>query len=254
MKKLFLIISIFALSAFAAKAQFFYGAQFGIYTDGGSNLYDSGSIEHMRTRFNISFKPSVGYYFTPKLAVGLKLNFTSCTFSEYSESKDDLETLTDLDDVVETSTTETASTINSTVLNVLMGNGFGGDYLAWNAAPYVRYNVFSMFNDKLKLWVELDGYFGMRFDRNKEHKVDTDTRALTYGVELHPLVSYDIYNNYMLYTSLDFLSLSWDGTAKRYTSSSDGLYTKTTNQFLFQANPLVAIARAFLNIGVMKKF
>ncbi|MBR1509488.1 MAG: hypothetical protein IJ623_02405 [Bacteroidales bacterium] len=234
MKKLFLIISILALSAFSAKAQLFYGAQFGIYTDGAAKLFDSGDKETGRAQFNISIKPSIGYYFTPKLAAGLKLNFTSCTFSEVDESF-------------------SASSINSTVLNVLMGNGFGGDYLAWNAAPYVRYQVFSLFNEKVKLWAELDGYFGMRFSRDAEHKVDPDTRSLTYGVELHPLVSYDIYDNYMLYTSLDFLSLSWDGSAKRETSV-DGPYTKTTSQFLFQANPLVAIARAFLNIGVMKKF
>ncbi len=236
MKKLFLIISIFALSAFAAKAQFFYGAQFGIYTDGGSKFFDSGNVETGRAQFNISVKPSFGYYFTPKLAAGIKLNFTSCTFSEVESGS------------------FSASSINSMVLNVLMGNGFGGDYLAWNAAPYVRYQVFSLFNDKLKLWAELDGYFGMRFDRDNNHKVNPDTRSLTYGVELHPLVSYDIYDNYMLYTSLDFLSLSWDGTSKRYSPTNGEPYTQTTSQFLFQANPLVAVARAFLNIGVMKKF
>jgi hypothetical protein len=58
----------------------------------------------------------------------------------------------------------------------------------------------------------------------------------------------------MLYTSLDFLSLSWDGTSKRYSPTNGEPYTQTTSQFLFQANPLVAVARAFLNIGVMKKF
>ena len=236
MKKLFLTMALALMAAVAAHAQFFYGAQFGIYTDGGAKIADSGSIETGRAQFNISIKPSIGYYFTPKLAAGLKLNFTSCTFSDFDGSF-------------------AASNLNSMVLNVLMGNGLGGDYLAWNASPYIRYQVFSLFNEKLKLWAELDGYFGMRFSRDSEHKVDPNTRSLTYGVELHPLVSYDIYENYMLITSLDFLSLSWDGSAKRYGSvAGDEPYTRTTSQFLFQANPLVAIARAFLNIGVMKKF
>ena len=234
MKKLLLTLALALFAAGAANAQFFYGAQFGIYTDGGTKITDSG-IARGRAAFNISVKPSVGYYFTPKLVAGLKLNFTSCTFSDFDGSF-------------------SSSSINSFVLNLLMGNGVGGDYLSWNASPYVRYQVLALFKDKLKLWAELDGYVGMRYSRDEEHKIDPGTRSLTYGVELHPLVSYDITDRYMLITSLDLLSFSWNGTAKRYTPQSKEPYTQTTSQFLFQANPLVGIARAFVNIGLMRKF
>ena len=111
-----------------------------------------------------------------------------------------------------------------------------------------------MFNDKLKIWAELDGYLGMKYPRDDEHKINADGRSMIYGVELHPLVSYDIINNYMIYTALNFASISWDGQAKRSTDLAGEVSTRYTDRFLFQCNPLMAIANAFINIGVMKKF
>jgi len=234
MKKLFAIIAVTVLTATAAKAQFFFGTQFGVFTNGGSTV-SAESTERSATSFNVSLKPSVGYYFTPKLVAGLKLNFTSCSFADND-------------------TGSLPFNLESYAINILMGNGLESDYMSFKVSPYVRYHVLSMFNEKVKIWAELDGYLGMKYPRDAEHKIDASGRSMIYGVEFHPLVSYDIINNYMIYTSLNFASISWDGQAKKSTDFSGETSTRYTDRFLFQCNPLIAIANAFLNIGVMKKF
>ena len=234
MKKLFVILALSVLTATAAKAQFFFGTQFGVFTNGGSTV-SAETTERAATSFNVSLKPSVGYYFTPKLVAGLKLIFTSCSFADND-------------------TGSLPFNIESYAINLLMGNGLERDYMSFKVSPYVRYHVFSMFNDKLKIWAELDGYLGMKYPRDDEHKINTDGRSMIYGIEFHPLVSYDIINNYMIYTALNFASISWDGQAKRSTDLAGEVSTRYTDRFLFQCNPLMAIANAFINIGVMKKF
>lgn len=235
MKKLFMILALAVLTASAAHAQFFYGAQFGFYTDGNAKATTDG-LERGATTYNISVKPSIGYFFTPKFVVGLKLNYTSCSYVN-----NDTGSLSMFD-------------VNYYVNNLLMGNGLSRDYMSFKVSPYVRYQVFSMFDEKLKLWAELDGYWGMKYPRDTEHKIDAANRSMIYGVELHPLVSYDIMDKYMIYTSLDFLSFSWDGEAKRNTDSAGDPYTDFKSTMLFQCNPLIAVAHAFINIGVMRKF
>ena len=143
--------------------------------------------------------------------------------------------------------------INSYAMNLLMGNGLDRDYLAWKVSPYVRYKMFGLFKDKLRLWAELNGYIGMRFPRNAEHRLTNEYKML-YGAELHPVISYDISDKFMVFTALNFLSLHWDGSTQSIENSAGKMETRFNNQFYVQANPLVAVAHAVLNFGVMRKF
>lgn len=235
MKKLLIIIALCTIAATSAHAQFFYGAQFGFYTDGNSK---GSGTEFARgaSSFNVSIKPNVGYFFNPRLVAGLKLDFINCSLVD-----NDTGSMSLFD-------------IDYYAINLLMGNGLSRDYMSFKVAPYVRYQVLSLFNDKVKIWAELNGYWGMKYPRDTDHKLDIASRSMIYGAELHPLVSYDLVNNYMIYTSLDFLSLTWNGETKRHEDSIGVEYATINNKMWFQCNPLVALARAFLQIGVMKKF
>ena len=237
MKKLFLTLILSVLMAGAAHAQFYYGLQFGIYSDTSSMTDNaSGAVTPGGSSFNYTIKPSIGYYFTPRLAAGLKFAYTNCAKNR-SESG------------------QLAGDINGMVMNLLMGNGLTSDYQSWSLSPYVRYKLLSIISDKLNIWAELDGYYGIRTPRDATTgKLDEIKRKTIYGVELHPLVSYDIADNFMLYTSLDFLSFSWDGSANRRANYEDTVQTSKQNVFVFQANPLVAIAKSFLNIGLIRRF
>ena len=58
----------------------------------------------------------------------------------------------------------------------------------------------------------------------------------------------------MIYTSLDYPSFNWDASVRRSANKDGSVDTKRTNTYLVQANPLVAAARAVINVGVMRKF
>ena len=241
MKKFIVIMVIALSSAFSAKAQFFWGMQFGIYTDGGSTYYESNDLNIKNgSSFNYSVKPSIGYYITPKLVVGSKFIYTKNHFATND-------------------TGDKSTTIWNYAFNLLMGNGLSTNCMSFKVSPYIRYNALSLFSEKLNIWIDLNGYIGGNYDIDSStNKIVEGSGKLTYGVLLHPMISFDIADKWMLFTSLDALSIGWDGTTKKSQYKlDDGTYTTKidrTSSFLCQCNPLMAIARCFTNIGVIKKF
>ena len=236
MKKLLLVVLLSVLATTASKAQFYYGFQFGIYSDTSSTLDNgSGSVSQGGSSFNYTLKPSIGYYFTPRLTAGLKFNYTNCARNRSDSG-------------------QIASSVNGYAINLLMGNGLDTDFQSWTISPYIRYRLLSVISDKLNIWAELDGYYGMRTPRNiSDNSLDVSRRKTIFGVELHPLISYDITDSFMLFTSFDLLSFSWDGTARNKTKS-DTAETVNENIFVLQSNPLVAVAKSLFNIGLIRKF
>ena len=230
-----MVLALAVITATFAHAQFFYGAQFGFYTDGNSTV-SGDDITRGASTYNVSIKPNFGYFFNPKLVAGLKLDFINCSLVDNDSGSMSL------------------FDIDYYAINLLMGNGLSRDYMSFKVAPYLRYQVFSLFNDKVKLWAEVAGYMGMKYPRNTKHELMPESRSMIYGVDIHPLVSYDLTDKYMIYTSLDFLSFHWNGETKRHEDSIGVEYATVNSKIWFQCNPLVAVARAFLNIGVMRKF
>lgn len=229
MKKLLVILSLTFAFGFCAQAQFFYGLQFGLI---GSNGTNSGSDTELSSKetFNYTLKPSVGYAFSSRLQAGVKFVYTDC--SADSSSLNDL---------------------NYYLMNALMGNGFDMNYMSWNVKPYVRYKATSILHEKLNIWVELNGYYGQKMPR-VDNQLDKGNSKAIYGVSLHPLISLDLNERYSLFTSLDFLSFDWSGEASHKTYSNASTRDKVSNTFIFQCNPLIAIARGVVNFGVMRRF
>lgn len=235
-----LIIAVILAASFSAKAQFFWGIQFGCYIDGNNTIFDTGENVRGGTSFNYSIKPSIGYYITPKFVIGTKLIYTS----NESFANDTDDKVTNLDKMA---------------LNVLMGNGLESDAMSWKVMPYARYKVLSVINEKINIWAEFNAYFGGKYQRESEtHKIIPESGKTTYGFAIHPLISFDLMNKWTLFTNLDFLSIGWDGSTLHGTVTlEDGTKVNGTlneGSFVFQCNPVVAIARSFLNIGVIKKF
>lgn len=232
MKRLAIIIAALLLSV-GARAQFFAGVQFGLFTDGNATITD-GDRQVGGTTFNYTIKPSVGYYFTPRLVGGVKLIFADCKFNAND-------------------TASKTANLEYTAMNLLMGNGLDNNHLAWKVSPYLRYKAFSLFNDKFGIWAELNGYVGETFPR-EDGKLDKEGKKTTYGFLVHPLISYDITDKYMVFTSFDMLSLGWDGSTNRYTMIDGTKIVNSSGSFLFQCNPIIGIAKCFFNIGIQKKF
>lgn len=240
MRKLILVL-VFCLSFCSyADAQFFFGMKFGLYTDFNNTSVSEqdGVIKGGRT-FNYSIKPSIGYYFTPDLIGGIKFEYVSNNFYQQDTG------------------TKTTS-IKYMLLNVLMGNGLDTNCMKWNIAPYLRYRLFSAFSPKINFWAEFDAYVGGKYERDKVTKeIDPATGRTLWGVEIHPLISVDLLKNWMLYSSLDILSIGYEGSWAKSVTSVEGdkqNVDKYTGAFLFQANPLIGIANSIVNIGIIKKF
>lgn len=242
MKKLFLVTVIALAAAFSANAQFFFGFQFGGYVDGANDYFPEIDYNLKGgTSFNVTIKPSVGYYFTPKLCAGVKLCYTDCSYN-----------VNDTDVSI--------TNIKYYLDNMLMGNGLKRNCMNWKVSPYVRYNVLSLGKEKkVKLWAELDGYAGQQMDRDpKTHALRTEETKTIYGIQLHPIISLDITRNRMLFTSLDILSFGWNGTSwKTQVKQTDGTYLtciESQNSAQFVLMPLYALNGLFVNIGMVKIF
>ena len=229
MKKIILTLCLALSLATVARAQFFYGIQFGFFTDWGSES-STGQSSGIASAFNYTLKPTIGYYFNDRLMAGVKFVYTSCSTNAGDGSF-------------------SPTNLRWILRNVMMGNGLDSDYMSWKVRPYMRYNALRLAKDKLKLWVELNGYVGGKVPRLDNKKLDWNSRSLTYGVQLHPIVSYDITDKFLVFTSLDILSIGYEGTRKL-----DAATKSTTGSFYCQLNPLNAIGEALLNIGIQRHF
>ncbi|MCQ2183247.1 MAG: hypothetical protein MJY89_07610 [Bacteroidales bacterium] len=241
MKKLLLVTIIAISTAFSAKAQFFWGLQFGFYVDGLTDTY-SGNGETVRggSSFNYMLKPKIGYYITPKLVTGLSIIYTSNSFAENQSG-------------------EKATQIKNYFINLLMGNGLDANAMSWRVSPYIRYEFLEIAQGKVKFWAELSGYAGTKYPwDNKQRRYLKEESQSIYGVSLHPLISVDIADKWMLFTNLDILSIEWEGSTSYtqvYSNDSMVINKKTTSgTFLFQSRPTIALAHLFSNIGLIKKF
>lgn len=231
MKKILLTLCLALSLTSVAKAQFFYGIQFGFFTDWNNASSTSGKSTTVgASSFNYTLKPTVGYYFNDRLMAGVKFIYTSCSTSISDEKS-------------------VPVNLRWILRNVMMGNGLDSDYMSWKVRPYVRYNLVRLANDKLKLWVEFNGYFGGKIPRLADKKLDWNSRSLTYGVQLHPIISYDITKKFLVFTSLDILSIGYDGS--HYLEDAT---KQRSGSFYCQLNPLNAIGEALLNIGIQRHF
>ena len=229
MKKIILTLCLALSLATVARAQFFYGIQFGFFTDWGRES-STGQSSGIASAFNYTLKPTIGYYFNDRLMGGIKFVYTSCSSSEAPDQS-------------------VPFNLRWIMRNVMMGNGLDTDYMSWRVRPYLRYNVLRMAEDRLKLWVELNGYFGGKVPRLGDRTLDWNARSLTYGVQLHPIISFDITDRFLIFTSLDILSIGYDGTHKLKDATQ-----KSIGSFYCQLNPLNAIGEALLNIGIQRHF
>lgn len=231
MKRILLTLCLALSLTSVAKAQFFYGIQFGFFTDWGSETNTSSKTSTAgASQFNYTIKPTLGYYFNDRLMAGVKFIYTSCSTTKGESSM----SVTDLRWILR---------------NVMMGNGLDSDYMSWKVRPYMRYNVLRLAKDKLKLWVELNGYVGGKVPRLETRKLDWNSRSLIYGVQLHPVVTFDITDRFLVFTSLDILSVGFDGSRKLNDATK-----QYTGSFYCQLNPLNAIGEALLNIGIQRHF
>ncbi len=210
------------------KQKLYYGYNFDIYWhhDSRPNRTENG--------WSIALTPEIGWKLKERLYLGLRFGGS---YANYKSSF----IVTEID------------TTYYTDLRIHVGS--------WEVAPYVRYRLKTLFNDKLGIWLEAHLYTGMDFARVTEGNVthtdfDGLRHAVTYGFQLSPVITYQFNRKSTFQMFFSILSLGYSGTAYCYTDHNE----YTNDVIIFSGKLSNLIANHFtpglygLKFGIQKSF
>lgn len=210
------------------KQKLYYGYNFDIYFhhDSRPNRTENG--------WSIALTPEIGWKLKERVYLGLRFGGS---YANYKSSF----IVTEID------------TTYYTDLRIHVGS--------WEVAPYVRYRLKTLFNDKLGIWLEAHLYTGMDFPRVAEGNVThTDfeglRHAVTYGFQLSPVITYQFNRKSTFQMFFSILSLGYSGTAYCYTDHNE----YTNDVIIFSGKLSNLIANQFtpglygLKFGIQKSF
>ena len=210
------------------KQKLYYGYNFDIYFhhDSRPNRTENG--------WSIALTPEIGWKLKERVYLGLRFGGS---YANYKSSF----TVTEID------------TTYYTDLRIHVGS--------WEVAPYVRYRLKTLFNDKLGIWLEAHLYTGMDFPRVAEGNVthtdfDGLRHAVTYGFQLSPVITYQFNRKSTFQMFFSILSLGYSGTAYCYTDHNE----YTNDVIIFSGKLSNLIANQFtpglygLKFGIQKSF
>lgn len=216
------------------KKKLYYGYNFDIYFH-----HDSRS-DRKENGWSIALSPEIGWKLKERVYLGVRLSGSYAnTVTSYSLNFVDSAYTTDL--------------------RVHQGS--------WEVAPYVRYRMKSLFNDKVGIWLEGRVFSGMDFPRVSDGNVKgTDYDGLrysvNYGFQVSPVITYQFNKkrNFQIFFSI--LSLGFSGTSYFYEEPETGRrYQEHTQDIIIFSGKLKnMLANQFtpglygLKFGVQKSF
>ena len=218
------------------KQKLYYGYNFDIYYHHDSK---PGTKEN---GWSIALTPEIGWKLKERLYLGLRLG------GSYSDTY----------------------TTNS-ILDELSGKNYTEDLRViqgtWEVAPYARYRLKTLFNDKVGIWLEAHLYAGMNFPRVTDGKIaGTDYDGLrysaTYGLQVSPVITYQFSKKRTLQVFFSIMSIGYSGTTRFYADTAPGgQHNEYSNDIIIFSGKLRnLIANQFtpglygLKFGVQKSF
>ena len=170
------------------KKKLYYGYNFDIY------FHNDTKKDSRENGWSFALTPEIGWKLTEKIYLGMRFGGSYANYkSSYLVSEIDTSYYTDL--------------------RVHVGS--------WEVAPYVRYKMKSLFNDKVGIWLEAHLYAGMDFPRVTEGKIahtdyDGLRYATTYGFQVSPVITYQFNRKSTFQIFFSILSLGYSGTMYSY--------------------------------------
>ena len=217
------------------KQKLYYGYNFDIYYhhDSRPNRKENG--------WSIRLIPEIGWKLKERLYIGLRVGgsyqdmYTTYTYESLLGEKETEE------------------------IRVQQGS--------WDVAPYVRFRLKTLFNDKVGIWIETHLYAGMEFPRVTDGVIKgTDYEGLRhsiiYGAQISPVITYQFSKKSTFQIFFSIISLGYSGTTFRYQDPLTGeRHNEYTNDvIIFSGKLRNLIANQFtpglygLKFGVMKTF
>lgn len=215
MKKLILFIAAITSMALMADAQVFVGGSASLGYNGGNTTVSNVKADD-ESKFGISVAPTVGYYFEDNFLAGARVAVSY-------DRKTVPGTLYD---------TKTSST-------------------QWGIEPFARYRMGELHN--FGLWAECNAFYGRETGKVKAGNTTTDNDPVgTWGINLLPVLTYTVNSHITLETSLNVLSLGYQGS---HSESDDGKSETNTSKFSFSADGNDVFGDlGLVNIGFTYKF
>ena len=216
MKKVIVTLAAIAAISFSANAQYFVGGTVGLGFDGGKTTIDGTSSDN-QSKFNLTVAPNIGYCFADNFLAGVRFG-------------------------VNYDKTTTPGVTSDTVASEF----------AWAIQPYARYR-FGEWN-RFGLWSEVNA--GIQRETGKTETGSISTKSdpvLGWAINVLPVLTYSIDEHLTLETSLNFLSLGYEGS---YTKDEDKTYEATDASFSFGANSNDVFGSAIgqIKVGFTYKF
>ncbi len=222
-----------AVPEVSLKKKFYYGYNFDIYfhNDTKDRLKANG--------WSFSLSPEFGYRISEKAQVGLRLGG-----SYYRQN--------------ETFTIKLDNVEKETELKIHGGS--------WEVAPYGRYRMKTLFNEKLGIWLELHGYTSMTFptiEGGNPAGTDYDglKHTISYGIQLSPLITFQFNEKSTFNFFFSILSLGYSGTTRVYRDIVGQTHKEYSNDIiLFSGKLSNLLANQFtpglygIRFGVQKSF
>lgn len=170
------------------KQKLYYGYNFDIY------FHHDSKKDSRENGWSIALTPEIGWKLKERVYLGVRFGGS---YANYKSSF----MVTEID------------TSYYTDLRVHVGS--------WEVAPYMRYKMKSLFNDKVGIWLEAHLYTGMDFPRVTEGSVgNTDYDGLrhnvTYGFQVSPVITYQFNRKSTFQIFFSILSLGYSGTTYFY--------------------------------------
>ncbi|MBR0065756.1 MAG: hypothetical protein IJQ06_09230 [Paludibacteraceae bacterium] len=170
------------------KQKLYYGYNFDIY------FHHDSKKDSRENGWSIALTPEIGWKLKERVYLGMRFGGS---YANYKSSF----LVTEID------------TSYYTDLRVHVGS--------WEVAPYMRYKMKSLFNDKVGIWLEAHLYTGMDFPRVTEGSVgNTDydglRHSVTYGFQVSPVITYQFNRKSTFQIFFSILSLGYSGTTYFY--------------------------------------
>ena len=138
---------------------------------------------------------------------------------------------------------------------------------SWEVAPYARYRLKTLFNDKVGIWIEAHLYTGMEFPRVTDGLISgTDydglKHSIVYGAQVSPVITFKFNKKSTFQMLFSILSLGYSGTTFCYKDPLTGeRHNEYTNDvIIFSGKLRNLIANQFtpglygLKFGILKNF
>ncbi len=212
--KRFIYFVLLVFISISANAQLFVGGHLGFSYNGGSDKVGNTSVDAPSTRI-FNFSPMAGYYLTPKMAVGVKLNFNSIK----EETPDD-------------------ETIEKT-------KTFG-------IAPFLRYHAITF--NKISVFAQGGIGFSFASSKTTVNGTSTDEpKTTSVGFGMSPGISYELNEHFMLETTINILSVNYSFSTTKEGSGATEVETKRT-YFILGAGLDNVVNVGAITIGAIYKF